>query len=496
MANLRLATISFLVCSLAASAAWANGRYPSAQLLLVHPGDPNRLWVRTTYGLLTSPDRGCTWYRMCDGALGYGATEDPMLGVLADGTLIGATFRGLTTSRDQGCNFSLEGPMQEQFVIDLAVQPSDPARALAMVSSGRADGTFTNQVWKTIDSAVSWRKLGQDLDPELLLLTLDAAPSAPSRIYMTATRGMAADGGTLTYQGVLLRSEDDGETWTVRTIPAATGGFDPWLSGIHPADPDKLYVRLRGRDTPNDLVENRVAYSSDGGETWEQIFEARADILGFALSPDGARLLLGLGDSRALNQTRPVDPEALGIYTASTADHRFSRTYAGQIGCLTWSSDGLYFCAAQYAVVGSRGFELGLSTDEGASSIKVMKQAGIEGMLQCPPGSSIERECDDDEWLQICKDFGRCDFETGDLLPYPRGDTCPAGSGGSTGSGATSGTGGALDAGAGANLASDATVRGGCGSCATAAKPTLHPAVSLLSLVSLAGAWFRRRRHR
>ena len=32
----------------------ANGRYPAAQSLAVDPSDPRRLWLRATYGLLTS----------------------------------------------------------------------------------------------------------------------------------------------------------------------------------------------------------------------------------------------------------------------------------------------------------------------------------------------------------------------------------------------------------------------------------------------------------
>jgi hypothetical protein len=490
-----------LACSLFAGAASANGRYPSAQLLLLDPSDPNRLWLRATYGLLTSADRGCTWHRICEAAPNYLGTEDPMFGVLADGALIGATFRGIPTTRDHGCSWGNQDAVSG-YVVDLAVQPGDARRALAMVSSGRSNGGFTNQIWRTTDSAVNWERLSkrgptqpEDLDPNLLLLTLDAAPSVPSRIYVTANRTTDSDAGAPISQGVLLRSDDEGLTWSERPITGATGGFDPYLSVIHATDPNKLYVRLRGPDSSPDLVENRVVYSSDGGATWQQIFEARADILGFALSPDGNRLLLGLGDSRDLVMARPVDPEALGIYAASTQDHQFVRTRSGQIGCLTWSPDGVYFCATEYPIDRSPGFELGLTTDEGVTAKKVMHRASIEGMVQCAQGSTTTLLCEADEWLSVCKDLGRCDFETGNYLAYPRGETCPAGggTGGTAGSGygATSGSGG-VDAGAAGGNPADGSlnIRGGCG---TAAGPVGGFAALVLFALSTLGAWSRKR---
>src|SRR5688500_9657882 len=88
---------------LASAPAAANGRFPSAQLVLTDPSDPDRLWVRGTHGVLTSADRGCTWHLICEAALGYRGTEDPMLGVMADGTVIAGIFDGMATSRNRGC---------------------------------------------------------------------------------------------------------------------------------------------------------------------------------------------------------------------------------------------------------------------------------------------------------------------------------------------------------------------------------------------------------
>ena len=148
-------------CLLASPPAAANGRYPYAQLLLTDPSNPDRLWMRSTFGVLTSTDRGCTWYWLCEQAIGYRGTEDPMIGVMADGSLIGGIFDGLVTSRDHGCSWSFEGPLEGKNVEDLAVDKRDPARAIAVSSTGTSDGRYENQVWQRTDSARTWVQLGR-----------------------------------------------------------------------------------------------------------------------------------------------------------------------------------------------------------------------------------------------------------------------------------------------------------------------------------------------
>ena len=215
-----------------------------------------------------------------------------------------------------------------------------------------------------------------------------------------------------------------GQTWQTKIIPGGSERFFPYLSAIHPNDPQKIYVRLRGKDNDS-AVTNRVIYSADGGESWQQIFEARADVLGFALSPDGNRVVLGLGDPRTPG--RQVDESVLGLYAASTADHRFAPKRAGHVGCLTWSSDGLYLCGTYRGVPSD--FELGLTTDEGNSIKQVMRLRSVEAPLECPSDTTVGRMCSEpSEWRRICELIGRCDPATGDLLAYPRGETCAPGS--------------------------------------------------------------------
>ena len=91
--------------------------------------------------------------------------------------------------------------------------------------------------------------------------SLCAAPPVNSPVRCLSGRGFHGfleAGGGFRSEGVLLRSENDGTSFSAHTIPGANNNLQPWLSAIHPSDPDKLYVRLRGPDSgPDEPVENR-----------------------------------------------------------------------------------------------------------------------------------------------------------------------------------------------------------------------------------------------
>src|SRR5690348_12401562 len=91
---------------LLASSAWANGRFPAASQLVVRPGHPEQMSLRTTFGLLVSNDAGKSWDWVCETAMGYGGQEDPGIGVTATGTTLLGTTQGLSESFDFDCDWS------------------------------------------------------------------------------------------------------------------------------------------------------------------------------------------------------------------------------------------------------------------------------------------------------------------------------------------------------------------------------------------------------
>lgn len=346
-------------------AAFANGRFPAAGQLVVDPSSPEHLVLRATYGILSSQDAGQRWDWICEEAVGYGGIEDPSMGILANGTLLAGIFAGLALSSDAGCGWSFAGgELEGRFVVDVSVEKQDPSRAIFLLSNGLSATTFSTQVYETLDGAKSFQQAGVDLPSSIVGVTLDAAPSEPTRLYVSGRRDAPS------YVGVIARSSDRGGTWDVVDIPGADALAAPFLAAVDPTDPLRIYVRLDGKDKDTLLA------SDDGGDTWTTIFETPGRLLGFALAPDGQSLRFG----------SPED----GLYAADRAD--LVPVKVGDLGplCLLWTTEGLYTCADQF----QDDFVVGVSQDGGASFAPLLTLDGLCGPLPCPEGTSTGDLCE------------------------------------------------------------------------------------------------------
>ncbi|WP_441286904.1 WD40/YVTN/BNR-like repeat-containing protein [Sorangium sp. KYC3313] len=360
-----LLSVAALLSVTALSApASANGRFPAAGLIASHPSDPSRLMVRATYGLLATHDGGERWRWICEPVVGFGGNEDPMLAVLADGTIVAGVFDGLSASKNGGCDWSFaQGDLMNRYVIDLSADREDPSRAVLVVSMGLGAGQFLTQLWETSDNADSWTQAGVDLPEDFLAHTVDAAPSDRARVYVSGRYG-APD-----YAGALQRTDDRGATWERLDIPGSDDMRLPFLGAVDPVDPDVVYVRLDGDPTDALLV------SKDGGRSFTTAFESAGDLLGFALSPDGATVIVG----------GPQD----GIWRAPAASLEFEKISDVGARCLTWTAAALFACGDEFA----DGFTVGRSIDEGESFSALLHLDGLCGPIECAPESGATSTC-------------------------------------------------------------------------------------------------------
>jgi MYXO-CTERM domain-containing protein len=340
-----------------ATVARANGRYPLATQLVGAPNDTSYLALRSTFGVLQTFDGGKTWLWVCEQAAGYADIQDPSIALTGDASLL-VGFEKLMRTSDRGCTWSAPDGLTASSITDLAVDPGQTGRVVALNATSDGAGGYTNRIFESTDNGRTWAPLGTPITDGLIAETIDLAP--PTRIYVSGKHWP-------TQTAALERSDDGGATWVRQTIDAA-GGAVPFIAAIDGASADRVYVRT------SDSSSDGVFVTSDAGATWTRIFTASGGILGFALSPDGQSVAVG-------------GPSA-GVNVADVSDYQFKQTSLVGPYCLRWSSAGLFACGKQ----GGDGFALGISTDRGASFAQVLELSAV-APLACPPTSTTGSTC-------------------------------------------------------------------------------------------------------
>jgi hypothetical protein len=421
--------------------AYANGRYPAANQLVISPVDPHLLVLRSTFGVLVSRDAGAHWDWVCEDAIGFGEAgtdEDPAIGVTQSAAILAGTQEGLTVSPDTGCSWSFV-PNVSQWAVDVSVRRDQPASALALSRSfygnvGDGGTTFSPALFSTVDNGATWAPYGAPLDPRIAAETVDSAPSDHRYVYVSGFLVVAG-----IPQGLLLASVDDGATWTPYQVPIdPLADIDVLIGGVDPTNPLRVYLRVV-RTTGSQLV-----VTDDGGKTFRTVLTTTVGMPGFAISPDGSKVYLG-GDD--------------GVRVAPSATLTFTKVSDQTVGCLAASQTTLYACAS---LVDSSSYVLAASTDDGATFAPILHMCDIRGPLACGPGTSEE----------VC--VGEWPLQRESIAPDagPTGCPPPQEAGAESGSeGGVADAGTDVDAGEPADASSDAGQpgephKGGC-SCGT-----------------------------
>jgi photosystem II stability/assembly factor-like uncharacterized protein len=359
-----------LLAALAApTIAHAHGRFPQAGQVIVDPANDARIWVRTTYGIITTDDAGGLWSWVCPDGVGFDADkEDPPVGFMSDGTVIAGTFDGLSVSHDR-CDFAFPAELKDRFVIDLVVEPSHVS-AVALSSNGVSTDTFEVKLFDTSDNAASWTEIGTSPPSDFLALTLGVAPSDPQRVYVTGRDGMAG-----VYAGAMMRSDDRGQTWTRFSVPLTdTSAALPYMGAVDPNDADRVYLGVVEQDMGT-VVAFALVVTEDGGSNWQTIFERSEAMSGFTLSPDGGTIAIGGAEA--------------GLWMASADDYAFSKVNELHVRCLTWEPGALYACADQFI----DGYNLGRSIDGGATFSELSQLSSPCGPPSCAADTTVGSEC-------------------------------------------------------------------------------------------------------
>jgi MYXO-CTERM domain-containing protein len=205
--------------------------------------------------------------------------------------------------------------------------------------------------------------------------------------------------------GVFVSSADGGATWQSSPIPGTGRSAFPYIAVVDPHHPSTIYVRtdswILPDGAPEQIANDALFVSTDGGAHWTQVLVQSAKLLGFALSPDGSAVLAGYGDP--VESDYAVDATVTGIYSASTNDFQFTMANPEPVTCLTWTASGIYACVED-AAAGTL-TELTLFPDTAAldanSGQTLMRLSDILGPPPCCP--STDAVC---VWSEVCPTLG------------------------------------------------------------------------------------------
>lgn len=343
--------------------ALAHGRFPEAGYITFHPSDPNTIVVRTSFGLLVSHDAGASFRWICQQSMNQRITEDPNVLVAADNTLLVPLFAGYMRGEDNGCSFRYVDALTGRIMID---QVRDPLVATSIWSvSSNFDSA--NYVYFSDDEGRSWEARPGDLG-EAILDRIRVAPTDALRVYLSGST--LDETGTLR-EGTFLRSRDGGESFETLPFSFEAGERSLLLLAVDPTNADKIFARVSGD------FQDRLVMTVDAGDHWTDL-AALPFVQSFVIAPDGQRLWFGGGQDSGLWYSSD------GGETLEQLDRDLD------VNCLGLRDDELWICANN----ATDGFAIGKSTDGGRVFTPVFRFAEFAGIVECEGESETVNTCE------------------------------------------------------------------------------------------------------
>lgn len=356
---LGLAVVAVLLLTGVAPSARANGRFPQANYLVVGPGVRNDLIVlRTTFGLVFSSDLGAHWDWVCEEALDAVGSFDPSIAIGSDRRITLGMPTGMRVSSQDYCRWTVPTGAAAS-VTDV----TQDALGEVILATGTLYGgpTPVTQVLRSDDRGQSWRVTASL--PEFIVETIDVAPGAPQRVYLSGYRPGAV--------GTIMRSDDGGANFR-----ATTARFPDlasvWIAAVDPTRPDRLWLRVAA-----DLG-TQLHRSDDGGASTSMVARTAEPMDGFALSSDGETAWYGTAN------------RSLGIFR-SQGGGAFTRVAgSASVRCMRFHDGVLFICADE----ATDGYSLAWTTDGAETLHPLMSVRDLRGPVSgCAGGDTTTSMC-------------------------------------------------------------------------------------------------------
>ncbi|HTR56436.1 MAG TPA: sialidase family protein [Kofleriaceae bacterium] len=381
--------------ALAAGSAHGNGRAPLTNGIFFKPGDVQSLYVGTTFGLLISHDGGCTMQWVCEANIGFSGTPDPIYAIATDGSIFATTVSGLRISRDGGCSFQTASTLPAStWISALDIGPTGE------VWVGTATTGAPNDVYASTDNGMTFQSRGM-LSPVIWWKSVKVAPSNAMRVYVGGYQvaGMPSDAGVQQQPAAhIMRSDDDGTSWTESDITSFVFGSTPivLVMAVDPQNPDIVYAISQGGNQNRGDILYR---SADAGGTWTQVLVADESIQNVVITPTTVFVATLIQSGTAY----------MGGPAYSSADHGVTfapLANAPQLACLGLRADGaLIGCGANWQ---PDYMSVAKSTDNAMTWQKVWRFVDLAGPLSCPSGTTEQDTCNLQQWSTLQQQFGSC----------------------------------------------------------------------------------------
>jgi MYXO-CTERM domain-containing protein len=345
------------IAVLIASAARADGAFPTGMSVLLPAGAPQRILVGTTFGLVLSEDAGATFRYVCEPYVTGSGASVLIYQAASNGEVVAAHQDALSVTTNLGCSWSrASGIAPGLLVMDAFINPSNASSVLAIAWPSAAGASL-------FGSADGGRSFGPALlasgtppvHADERLVSVEIAASAPV-IYATtfAFPSTSSPAGS----AALLRSGDGGASWT-RFDLGVGPSVQVRIAQVHPADANTVYllVTARGGD--------EIRVTADGGATVQPLLAANGILGGFVRGSDGT-LYAGTGGG--------------DFYVRAPGAAGFERRAGPQLRCLGERAGRVYACGDSVR----DGYDLATTDDRGKSFQKLLTFTQLLGPATCP----------------------------------------------------------------------------------------------------------------
>jgi photosystem II stability/assembly factor-like uncharacterized protein len=235
-------------------------------------GIPDR-WRNTTYWLAFDPEvKGLMW-----GAFS-GIHDLPRPKMWRQGDFLERAKGGVAVSTDGGRTWTPSNSgMDETAVTYVLLDPTSPVGQRTLYACG-----FGMGVYKSTDNGKTWQlKIEgiKEVDPFAWRMTR----ANDGALYLILARGNEGIFGDASGSGALYKSLDGAEHWEKLRLPEGTDG--PNGLTLDPRDNRRMYLAAWGQGRTGVDTGGGVFLSTDGGQSWKQIFSQAQHVYDVTIDP-------------------------------------------------------------------------------------------------------------------------------------------------------------------------------------------------------------------